>query len=125
MNKAGEKCSYSTGEKLPESTGDKLPKSTGEDDSTFLGKPLDCTGEWFHWGVCIPPGNNLILRLPGMLAQEHLYTPLGNVEIFWGISNFLKVDCRLTLLGESVVDLLEILCLFRANGSATLLEENC
>ena len=68
MNKAGEMRSYSAGDKLPESTGDKLPESTGEDDSTLLGKLLDCTGEWLHWGVCIPPGNNLILRLPGMLA---------------------------------------------------------
>ena len=39
-----------------------------------------------HWGmvpldVCIPPGNNLILRLSGMLAEEHLYTPLGNVLV--------------------------------------------
>ena len=59
---------YSAGDKLPESTGDKLPESTGEDDSTLLGKLLDCTGEVAPLGVRIPPGNNLILRLPGMLA---------------------------------------------------------
>ena len=59
------------------SVGDKLPESTGEDDSTLLGKLWTVLGKWLHWCVCIPPGNNLILRLPGMLAWEHLYTPLG------------------------------------------------
>ena len=65
---AGDQLPESTGDKLPTSTGDKLPVSTGEDDSTLLGKLLNCTGEWLHWGVCIPPGNNLISRLPGMLV---------------------------------------------------------
>ena len=82
MNRVGGACSYSAGGKLPESTGDKLP--TREIDSTFLGKPLNCIGGMAPLGVCIPPGNNLILRLPGMLAEEYPYTPLGNIEIFWG-----------------------------------------
>ena len=38
-----------------------------------------------------------------------------------GIPNFLKADSSLTLLGESVADLLEILCLVRADGRPTLL----
>ena len=40
------------------------------------------------------------------------------------MSNFLRDDSSLTLLGESVVDLLEILCLFRADGRPTLLGES-
>ena len=65
----GERRTYSAGDKLSESTGDKLPESTGEIDSTFLGNLLKIVlGKWLHWGVCIPPGNNLILRLPRMLA---------------------------------------------------------
>ena len=36
------------------------------------------------------------------------------------MSNFLKADCRLTLLGESIADLLEILCLFGADRRPTL-----
>ena len=59
---------YSAGGKLPDSTRDKLPESTGEIDTTLLGKLLDCTGEWLHWMSGIPPGNNLMLRLSGMLA---------------------------------------------------------
>ena len=35
-----------------------------------------------------------------------------------------RADDRLTLLGESVVDLLGILCLFRADDRPTLLEES-
>ena len=85
---------------------------------------MDCTGEMAPPDVCIPPGNNLRLRLSGMLAWEYLYTPPGNVEILWGMSNFLKADSRLTILGERVDDLLEILCLFRADGRPTLLEES-
>ena len=60
MNKAGEMRSYSA--------GDKLPESTVEVDSTLLGNLLNCTGEVDPLGVCIPSGNNLILRLSGMLA---------------------------------------------------------
>ena len=48
----GDKLPKSTGDKLPESTGEELPESTGEDDSTLLGKLLDCTREWLHW-VCL------------------------------------------------------------------------
>ena len=55
-----------------------------------------------------------------MLAWEYLYTPPGNVEILWGMPNFLKADSRLTPLGESVADLLEVLCLFGAAGRSTL-----
>ena len=61
LNKVGERRMYSA--------GDKLPDSTGEDDSILLGKTFG-----LYWGSgstgvsCIPPGNNLILRLPGMLA---------------------------------------------------------
>ena len=76
LNKAGERCLYSTrdqlpdstGDKLPESTGDKLPESTGDKLPESTGEMIqlswenfwDCIGEWLHWGVCIPPGNNLI-----------------------------------------------------------------
>ena len=68
MNKAGETHSYSAGDKLPESTGDKLPEIAGDMDSTLLGSFWIVLGKWLHWGVCIPPGNNLILRLSGMLS---------------------------------------------------------
>ena len=92
LNKVGEMRSYSAGDKLPESAGDKLPESTGEIDSTLLGKLLKTVlGKWLYWGVCIPPGNNLILRLSGMLVKEYLYTPLGNVEIFWGYPTSLRL----------------------------------
>ena len=78
-------------DEFPESTGDKLPESTGEMDSTLLGKLLDYTGEVAPLGVCIPPGNNLILRLSGMLVKEYLHTPLGNVEIFWGYPTSIRL----------------------------------
>ena len=65
---------YSAGDKLPESTGDKLPKSTGDMDSIFLGKLWIVLGNGSTRVSCIPPGNNLILRLPGMLAEECLYS---------------------------------------------------
>ena len=84
MNENGEGRSYSAGDKLPESTGDKLQDSLGIWIPIFLGRLSDCAGKWFHWGICIPPGNNLRLRLSGMLSYEYLYTPLGNIEIFWG-----------------------------------------
>ena len=67
--------SYSAGDKLPESTGDKLQESTGEDDSNFLGKLFRLYWGSDSTGVSgIPPGNNLILRLSGMLAEECLYS---------------------------------------------------
>ena len=59
---------YSAWDKLPESTGDKLPESTGDMDSTLLGKFWTALGNGSTGCVCIPPGNNLILRLPGMLV---------------------------------------------------------
>ena len=74
MNKAGETRSCSAGDKLPESTGDKLQDLLGIWIPNFLGKLSDCTGKWFHWGVRILPGNNLRSRLPGMLADECLYS---------------------------------------------------
>ena len=59
----------------------------------------------------IPPGNNLISRLSGMLV--------GNVCILrWGIlrssgdTQLPWDDSRLTLLEESVADLLEECCAF-------------
>ena len=67
--------SYSVGDKLPESTGDKLPGSTGEIGSTFLGKLFRLYWGRGSTGVSgISPRNNLILRLPGMLAEECLYS---------------------------------------------------
>ena len=51
----------------------------------------------------IPPGNNHLLRLPGMLAEECLYTPLGNVKTYWGYPSFFRADDRPTLLGERVL----------------------
>ena len=51
---------HSAGDKLPEPIGDKLPESTGDMDS------IGVSG--------IPPGNNFILRLSGMLAEECLYS---------------------------------------------------
>ena len=52
MNRDGEMRSYSAEDKRPESTGD-----------------MDSTGM-----SGLPPGNNLILRLSGMLAEECLYS---------------------------------------------------
>ena len=61
--------SYSAGDKLPESIGDKLQESTGEDNSTLRGKLLRLhLGNGSTRVSCIPPGNNLILKLSGMLA---------------------------------------------------------
>ena len=68
MNKVGERRTYSAGDKLPESTGDKLQDLLGIMIQLSWGNLSDCTG------VGIPPGNNLILRLPGMLIEECLYS---------------------------------------------------
>ena len=46
---------------------------------------------------------------------------IGNVEILGDTQLFFRADCRLTLLGESVADLLEILFLVRIDGRPTLL----
>ena len=40
----------------------------------------------------ILPGNNLRLRLPGMLVKDTRILLLGNVEICGRIPNFLKFD---------------------------------
>ena len=80
MYSAGDNLPESTGDKLPESIGDKLPKSTGEDDSTLLGKFLDCTGEVAPLGCLVFRRGTIlyfcrgILRLSGMLAEESVYS---------------------------------------------------
>ena len=43
--------------------GDKLPESTGEMIQLSWGNFWTRLGKWLHWGVCIPPGNNLIFLL--------------------------------------------------------------
>ena len=53
-----------------------------------------------------------------------MYTPLGNIEIFWGYPISLRLTVDQLCTGESVADLLEILCLFRADGRPTLLGES-
>ena len=65
---AGGKLPESTGDKLPDSTGDKLPESIGEMVQLSWGNFWTVLGKWLHWMSGIPPGNNLILRLPGMLT---------------------------------------------------------
>ena len=92
-------------------------------DSTLLGKLWTALGSGSTRMSCIPPGNNLILRLPGMLAEGYLYS-VGECWDLLGIPNFLRADSGLTLLGESVADLLGILCLFGADGRSTLLGES-
>ena len=82
MYSAGDQLPDSIGDKLPESIGDKLPESTGEMVQLSWGNFA------LHWGMApldvrIPLGNNLILRLPGMLVEECPYSA-GDVEIFWG-----------------------------------------
>ena len=42
--------------------------------------------------------------MPGMLAEEYLYTSLENIKTYWGYPTFFRDDGRLTLLGESIVD---------------------
>ena len=107
MNKAGEMHSYSASDKLPESTRDKLPESVGEIDSTLLGRLLNCTGEMAPLGCLVFRRGTIlyfcrgILRLSGMLAEEHLYTPLGNIEIFWGYPTSLRLI--IVLLEESIL----------------------
>ena len=56
------------------SAGDKLPESTGEMVQLSWANFWTVLGKWIHWDVYIPPGNNLILRLSGMLVEEYLYT---------------------------------------------------
>ena len=47
-----------------------------------------------------------------MLAEEYLYTPLGNIKIFWGYPTFPGLMVDHLCSGESITDLLGILCLF-------------
>ena len=64
---AGEMYLYSAGDKLPESTGEMVQLSWGNFFWTALGNGST--------GVSgIPSGNNLILRLSGMLVEEYLYS---------------------------------------------------
>ena len=53
--------------------------------------------KWFYWGVRISPGNKLRSRLPGMLADECLYSA-GEYGAFF------RVDREPTLFGESIVE---------------------
>ena len=64
------------GETHLHSAGDKLPESTGEDDSTLLGKLLDCTGEMAPLGHLYS-------------AVEQFYTSVEEYQ-----------DCRGSLLGN-------------------------
>ena len=40
-----------------------------------------------------------------MLAEEYLYTPLGNIKIYWGYPTFLGLMVDQLCLGESIDDL--------------------
>ena len=68
MNKVGERRPYSAGDKLPESTGDELQDLLGIMTQLIWGNFSDRLGD------SMPSGNNIILRLPGMLAEECLYS---------------------------------------------------
>ena len=59
-----------------------------------------------------------------MLAEEYLYTLLGNIKIFWGYPTFPGLMVDQLCSEESITDLLEILCLFRADGRPTLFGES-
>ena len=58
-----------------------------------------------------------------MLVEEYLYSA-GECWDLLGTSNFFKADSSLTLLGESITDLLEILCLLGLIGRPVLLGES-
>ena len=109
------------------SAGDKLPESTGEMVQLSWGNFLDCTWEWLHWGYLVFHRGTIlyfcrgILRLPGMLAEEYLYTLLENIKILWGYPTFSGLMVDQLCLGEIIADLLGILCLFRTDGRPTLL----
>ena len=71
------------------SAGDKLPKSTGEDDSTLEGKLFfrPYWGNGSTGGILYSAGEHSYTLLrnintPGMLAEEYLYTPLGNIKTY-------------------------------------------
>ena len=87
-------------------------------NSNFPGEiGLDSSGEfwtagkWFLWifEVC-RRGTIFRPRLPGMLVKNICILLLGKYWDLLGIPHFLRADSSLTLLGESVADLLEILC---------------
>ena len=59
-----------------------------------------------------------------MLAEEYMYILLGNIEIYWGYPTFPGLMVGQLCLGESIADLLEMLCLFRVAGRSTLLGES-
>ena len=59
-----------------------------------------------------------------MLVEEYLYTLLGNIKIFWGYPTFSGLMVDQLCSGESIADLLEILCLFRDDGRPPLLGES-
>ena len=80
-------------------------------------------GEWLHWMSGIPPGNNLRSRLSGMLVRNVCILYWGMLRFSGGIQ-LPRTGSRLTLLGESIADLLEILCLVRTDGRPTLLGES-
>ena len=104
LNTAGEMHLYSTGDKLPESTGEMI--------QLWRGSLSRLRWENSSTGVsCILPGNILIfrqgiLRLSGMLVEGYLYTPLGNIKIFWGYPTFPGLIVDQLCLGESIADFL-------------------
>ena len=120
-----------------DSCGDYLCTLKGTSFQNLLGKMIQLwRGSFFRlrWemaplGVsCILLGNILIscrgiLRLPGMLAEEYLYTLLGNIKIFWRYPTFPGLMVDQLCSGESIAELLGILFLFRADGRPTLLGE--
>ena len=88
--------------KPPESTRDKLP--TEEMDSTLLGRLLDCIGEWLHWECLVfRRGTILYQDCWGCLFKEYLYTPLGNVEIFWGYPSSIRLTVGQLCLGRALL----------------------
>ena len=105
--------SYSAGDKLPESTGDKLLESTGEIDSTLLAKLLTTLGKWLHWDVWYSAGEQSYIKTAGDACWGISVHSAGEYWDLLGIPNFLRDDSSLTLLGESIADSLEILCLAR------------
>ena len=78
-------------------------------------------GKWLHWGVWYSTGEQSYIKTAGDACLGTSVSSAGEHLDLLGIPNFLKADSRLTLLGESITDLLEILCLYRAYGGPTLL----
>ena len=42
--------------------------------------------------------------MPGMLAKEYMYAPLGNIKTYWGYLTFLGLMVDQLCLGESIAD---------------------